>query len=61
MENIAEKDDEGIMTMNNFLTSVYGDDDPKSFLLKAMQQEYHQRTGVDIITNQRTKVRVLVF
>jgi hypothetical protein len=56
MTQAAEEDEEGIVDMHNYLTSAYGDDDPRSFLLKAAQDRFHARTGHDIITNARTKV-----
>eukprot|EP00271_Cylindrocystis_brebissonii_P021976 TRINITY_DN819_c0_g2_i5.p1 TRINITY_DN819_c0_g2~~TRINITY_DN819_c0_g2_i5.p1 ORF type:complete len:1048 (+),score=169.04 TRINITY_DN819_c0_g2_i5:366-3509(+) len=56
MEQATEDDKAGIVEMHNYLTSAYGDDDPRAFLLKKAQDSYHNRTGVDIIANARTKI-----
>ena len=56
MERVADSDKHGVVEMRNFLTSASQEDGGKSFLLKAMQEEYHKRTGIDIVTNQKAKV-----
>ncbi len=57
MAQTAVEEGEGVVDMHNYLTSAYGPDDPRSFLLKAAKDTFHKRTGHDIITNMKTKVR----
>lgn len=55
MNEVAEGDQNGVIEMHNYLTSVYEEGDARSALVTMLQTLNHAKNGVDIVSG--TKVR----
>lgn len=60
MNKAKDEDEYGIIEMHNYLTSAYGDDDPKSFVLKTFQELNFKKEGVDFISNTKVNFDRLI-
>ncbi|KAM6578745.1 hypothetical protein CsatB_030582 [Cannabis sativa] len=55
MDDIAEYDQDRIIEMHNYLTSVYEEGDARSALIAMVQQLQHAKNGVDVVSESRIK------
>nr|DAD44179.1 TPA_asm: hypothetical protein HUJ06_002409 [Nelumbo nucifera] len=55
MNEIAEMDNEGVIEIHNYLTSVYEEGDARSTLLTMVQALNHAKYGVDILSGTRVR------
>lgn len=55
MTDIAEYDNDGIIEMHNYLTSVYEECDARSALIAMIQKLQHAKNGVDVISESRIR------
>ncbi|PON84172.1 Respiratory burst oxidase [Trema orientale] len=55
MDDIAEYDQDRIIEMHNYLTSVYEEGDARSALIAMVQQLQHAKNGVDIVSESRIR------
>nr|AFK43209.1 unknown [Lotus japonicus] len=56
MTDIAEYDNDGIIEMHNYLTSVYEECDARSALIAMIQKLQHATNGVDVISESRVLI-----
>ncbi|XP_057436983.1 putative respiratory burst oxidase homolog protein H isoform X3 [Lotus japonicus] len=56
MTDIAEYDNDGIIEMHNYLTSVYEECDARSALIAMIQKLQHAKNGVDVISESRVLI-----
>ncbi|CAM6105983.1 unnamed protein product [Calypogeia fissa] len=55
MNEVAEIDQEAIIEMHNYLTSVYEEGDARSALITMVQALHHVKSGVDIVSGTRAR------
>ncbi|KAK7255845.1 hypothetical protein RIF29_29268 [Crotalaria pallida] len=55
MDDIAEYDQDGVIDMHNYLTSVYEEGDARSALIAMIQKLQHAKNGVDVVSQSRIK------
>ncbi|XP_019431277.1 PREDICTED: putative respiratory burst oxidase homolog protein H [Lupinus angustifolius] len=55
MDDIAEYDQDGIIDMHNYLTSVYEEGDARSALIAMIQKLQHAKNGVDVVSESRIR------
>ena len=53
--NLAELDEEGIIELHNYCTSVYEDGDARVALIAMLQSLQHAKNGVDVVSGTRVK------
>ncbi|URE06478.1 respiratory burst [Musa troglodytarum] len=55
MNEVAEKDKDGVIELHNHCTSVYEEGDARSALIVMLQALHHAKNGVDIVSGTRVK------
>ncbi|PON82521.1 Respiratory burst oxidase [Trema orientale] len=55
MNEVAEKDNYGVIELHNYCTSVYEEGDARSAWITMLQSLYHAKHGVDIVSGTRVK------
>ncbi|KAF3783501.1 Respiratory burst oxidase-like protein C [Nymphaea thermarum] len=55
MNEVAESDQNGVIELHNYCTSVYEEGDARSALIAMLQQLNHAKTGVDVVSGTRVK------
>ncbi|XP_010530642.1 PREDICTED: respiratory burst oxidase homolog protein D-like [Tarenaya hassleriana] len=55
MDEVAEMDEEGVIELHNYCTSVYEEGDARSALIAMLQSLQHAKTGVDVVSGTRVK------
>ncbi|KAF5181590.1 Respiratory burst oxidase-like protein [Thalictrum thalictroides] len=55
MDDIADYDQDNVIEMHNYLTSVYAEGDARSALITMVQSLQHARNGVDIVSESRIR------
>ncbi|RYQ90301.1 hypothetical protein Ahy_B09g096463 isoform D [Arachis hypogaea] len=55
LNEVAEKDKEGVIELHNYCTSVYEEGDARSALITMLQSLHHAKSGVDIVSGTRVK------
>ncbi|KAG2261226.1 hypothetical protein Bca52824_068305 [Brassica carinata] len=55
MDEVAELDEEGIIELHNYCTSVYEDGDARVALIAMLQSLQHAKNGVDVVSGTRVK------
>ncbi|KAF2300459.1 hypothetical protein GH714_013561 [Hevea brasiliensis] len=55
MDDIADYDQNNVIEMHNYLTSVYEQGDARSALIGMVQQLQHAKNGMDIVSQSRIK------
>ncbi|WJX81817.1 NAD(P)H oxidase (H2O2-forming) [Trifolium repens] len=55
MDDIAEYDNDGVIEMHNYLTSVYEEGDARSALIAMIQKLQHAKNGVDVVSESRIR------
>lgn len=55
MNEVAENDEEGLIELHNYCTSVYEEGDARSALITMLQSIQHAKNGVDIVSGTRVK------
>ncbi|CAI0417062.1 unnamed protein product [Linum tenue] len=55
MNEIADQDQQGVIEMHNYLTSVYEEGDARSTLITMVQALNHAKNGVDIVSGTRVR------
>ncbi|CAN4119972.1 unnamed protein product [Withania somnifera] len=55
MDDIAEHDENEVIEMHNYLTSVYEEGDARSALITMVQSLQHAKNGVDVVSESRIK------
>ncbi|XP_076960281.1 respiratory burst oxidase homolog protein C-like [Bidens hawaiensis] len=55
MNEVAEMDNNGVIEMHNYCTSVYEEGDARSALITMLQSINHAKNGVDVISGTRVK------
>ncbi|RRT85084.1 hypothetical protein B296_00012297 [Ensete ventricosum] len=55
MNEVAEKDEDGVIELHNHCTSVYEEGDARSALIVMLQALHHAKNGVDIVSGTRVK------
>ncbi|MED6200289.1 hypothetical protein PIB30_083608 [Stylosanthes scabra] len=55
MNEVVEKDKEGVIELHNYCTSVYEEGDARSALITMLQSLHHAKNGVDIVSGTRVK------
>ncbi|KAJ7549881.1 hypothetical protein O6H91_07G073300 [Diphasiastrum complanatum] len=55
MNEIAEFDQEGVIEMHNYLTSVYEEGDARSALIAMLQALHHAKNGVDVLSGSQVR------
>ncbi|XP_042482919.1 putative respiratory burst oxidase homolog protein H [Macadamia integrifolia] len=55
MDDVAEYDQNHIIEMHNYLTSVYEEGDARSALIAMVQSLQHAKNGVDIVSDSRIR------
>ncbi|OVA09959.1 Cytochrome b245 [Macleaya cordata] len=55
MDDVAEHDQNNIIEMHNYLTSVYEEGDVRSALITMVQSLQHAKNGVDIVSESRIR------
>ncbi|XLS71125.1 hypothetical protein HN51_027990 [Arachis hypogaea] len=55
LNEVAEKDKEGVIELHNYCTSVYEEGDARSALITILQSLHHAKSGVDIVSGTRVK------
>lgn len=53
MNEVSEKDKEGVIELHNYCTSVYEEGDARSALIVMLQSFQHAKNGVDIVSGTR--------
>lgn len=56
MNEVAELDQENLIEMHNYLTSVYEEGDARSALIAMVQSLQHAKDGFDIVSGSRVKL-----
>ncbi|CAM8881847.1 unnamed protein product [Rhodiola kirilowii] len=55
MNEVAEMDEEGMIELHNYCTSVYEEGDARSALITMLQSLHHAKNGVDVVSGTRVK------
>ncbi|XP_060168894.1 putative respiratory burst oxidase homolog protein H [Lycium barbarum] len=55
MDDIAEHDENEVIEMHNYLTSVYEEGDARSALIAMVQSLQHAKNGVDVVSESRIR------
>ncbi|KAM7278921.1 hypothetical protein ACFE04_006055 [Oxalis oulophora] len=55
MDDIADYDENNIIEMHNYLTSVYEEGDARSALIAMVQKLQHAKNGVDVVSESRIR------
>ena len=55
MNEVAENDNDGVIELHNYCTSVYEEGDARSALITMLQSLNHAKNGVDIVSGTRVK------
>ncbi|XP_028784413.1 respiratory burst oxidase homolog protein B [Neltuma alba] len=55
MNEITENDNDGVIELHNYCTSVYEEGDARSALITMLQSLHHAKNGVDIVSGTRVK------
>ncbi|KDP22507.1 hypothetical protein JCGZ_26338 [Jatropha curcas] len=55
MNEVAELDDNHVIELHNYCTSVYEEGDARSALIAMLQSIHHAKNGVDIVSGTRVK------
>ncbi|KAG6744216.1 hypothetical protein POTOM_052927 [Populus tomentosa] len=55
MDDIADCDDNNIIEMHNYLTSVYEEGDARSALIAMVQKLQHAKNGLDVVSQSRIR------
>ncbi|CAM8947722.1 unnamed protein product [Rhodiola kirilowii] len=55
MNEVAEMDEEGVIELHNYCTSVYEEGDARSALITMLQSLHHAKNGVDVVSGTRVK------
>ncbi|KAG6498918.1 hypothetical protein ZIOFF_038671 [Zingiber officinale] len=55
MNEVAEKDEDGVIELHNHCTSVYEEGDARSALILMLQALHHAKNGVDIVSGTRVR------
>ncbi|KAK9080589.1 hypothetical protein SSX86_000347 [Deinandra increscens subsp. villosa] len=55
MNEVAETDQNGVIEMHNYCTSVYEEGDARSALITMLQSLNHAKNGVDVVSGTRVK------
>ncbi|PKA63283.1 Putative respiratory burst oxidase like protein H [Apostasia shenzhenica] len=55
MNDVTEKDQDNVIEMHNYLTSVYEEGDARSALIAMVQSLQHAKNGVDIVSGSRIR------
>ncbi|KAI8523922.1 hypothetical protein RHMOL_Rhmol13G0109100 [Rhododendron molle] len=55
MDDIADYDQNNVIEMHNYLTSVYEEGDARSALIARVQSLQHAKNGVDVVSESRTR------
>ncbi|XP_027353467.1 respiratory burst oxidase homolog protein B-like [Abrus precatorius] len=55
MDDVAEYDEDGIIELHNYCTSVYEEGDARSALITMLQYLHYAKNGVDIVSGTRVK------
>ncbi|XP_055836285.1 putative respiratory burst oxidase homolog protein H isoform X1 [Solanum dulcamara] len=55
MDDIAEHDENEVIEMHNYLTSVYEEGDARSALITMVQSLQHAKNGVDVVSESRIR------
>nr|TKS13391.1 ferric reductase-like transmembrane component family protein [Populus alba] len=55
MDDVADYDDNHIIEMHNYLTSVYEEGDARSALIAMVQKLQHAKNGLDIVSQSRIR------
>ncbi|KAJ3669155.1 hypothetical protein LUZ60_011105 [Juncus effusus] len=55
MNDVAESDQDNVIEMHNYLTSVYEEGDARSALIAMVQSLQHAKNGVDIVSGSRIR------
>ncbi|KAJ6755782.1 RESPIRATORY BURST OXIDASE-like protein J-RELATED [Salix purpurea] len=55
MDDIADYDDNNIIEMHNYLTSVYEEGDARSALIAMVQKLQHAKNGLDVVSQSRIR------
>lgn len=55
MNEVAETDQNGVIEMHNYCTSVYEEGDARSALITMLQSLNHTKNGVDVVSGTRVK------
>ncbi|KAL1321415.1 hypothetical protein HN51_066223 [Arachis hypogaea] len=55
MDDVAEYDQDGIIEMHNYLTSVYAEGDARSALIGMIQKLQHAKNGLDVVSESRIR------
>ncbi|PON71163.1 Respiratory burst oxidase [Parasponia andersonii] len=55
MNEVAEKDNYGVIELHNYCTSVYEEGDARSAWITMLQSLYYAKNGVDIVSGTRVK------
>ncbi|KAL1216064.1 Respiratory burst oxidase-like protein D [Cardamine amara subsp. amara] len=55
MDEVSEMDEEGIIELHNYCTSVYEEGDARVALIAMLQSLQHAKNGVDVVSGTRVK------
>ncbi|KAK1584283.1 hypothetical protein Q3G72_031540 [Acer saccharum] len=55
MDEVADYDQDGVIELHNYCTSVYEEGDARSALITMLQSLHHAKNGVDIVSGTRVK------
>jgi len=55
MDEVSENDQEGLIELHNYCTSVYEEGDARSALITMLQSIHQAKSGVDIVSGTRVK------
>ncbi|XP_016546654.2 putative respiratory burst oxidase homolog protein H isoform X1 [Capsicum annuum] len=55
MDDIAEHDENEVIEMHNYLTSIYEEGDARSALIRMVQSLQHAKNGVDVVSESRIR------
>ncbi|PHT34466.1 putative respiratory burst oxidase -like protein J [Capsicum baccatum] len=55
MDDIAEHDENEVIEMHNYLTSIYEEGDARSALITMVQSLQHAKNGVDVVSESRIR------
>nr|GMD48119.1 respiratory burst oxidase homolog protein B [Ipomoea batatas] len=55
MNEVSENDEEGLIELHNYCTSVYEEGDARSALITMLQSIQHAKNGLDIVSGTRAK------
>lgn len=55
MNEVAEMDEQRVIELHNYCTSVYEEGDARSALITMLQSLHHAKNGVDVVSGTRVK------